>query len=74
MVVDVSSPRDVRKHVSTLTMENGLALHSWVIGLPYFVVNENSDEGNLLSRGWKLRSHSRHSEWPILEMNLPAFV
>jgi hypothetical protein len=38
MQEEVPLPRYVVKHVPTLTMENGLQLHSWVIGLPFFTV------------------------------------
>jgi hypothetical protein len=38
MVTERQPSRYVVKNVPTLTMENGLALHSWVIGLPFFTV------------------------------------
>jgi hypothetical protein len=40
---EVNSPTGV-KYVRTLTMENGLALHSWLIGLPFFGVDESSPD------------------------------
>jgi hypothetical protein len=43
MQQETNSPTDV-KYVRTLTMENGLALHSWIIGLPFFGVDESSPE------------------------------
>ena len=45
MVVDVNSPRYVVKHVPTMTLENGLTFHSWVIGLPFFTVRVTEQDG-----------------------------
>jgi hypothetical protein len=44
MSTEVTSSRHVLKHVPTLTMENGLTLHSWVIGLPFFTVRTNEQD------------------------------
>jgi hypothetical protein len=30
--------------VRTVTLENGITLHSWVIGLPFFHVRDNAQE------------------------------
>jgi hypothetical protein len=39
----IAPPPDV-KHVPTLTLENGIAFHSWVIGLPFFTVRTSEQE------------------------------